>query len=123
SLDDETPEGRSIVILAKARYGLRGRELGSNEAAFVAVTAQTRMSGGNLDGREIRKGAVDAVTKYLTQNGTVLPKEVVATVVQIARSGGTPLVVAENFRDLGVIYLKDIVIAGMHERFDQLRDK
>src|SRR5437588_427635 len=121
SLADETPEGRSIVVLAKERYGLRGRELGSHEAAFVPFTAQTRMSGVNLDGREIRKGAVDAVTKYLTQNGTVLPKEVVATVEQIARSGGTPLVVAENFRALGVIYLKDIVKGGMHERFDQLR--
>src|SRR6201993_4583288 len=121
SLADETPEGRSIVVLAKERYGLRGRELGTHEAAFVPFTAQTRMSGVNLDGREIRKGAVDAVTKYLTQNGTVLPKEVVATVEQIARSGGTPLVVAENFRALGVIYLKDIVKGGMHERFDQLR--
>ena len=121
SLADETPEGRSIVVLAKERYGLRGRELGTHEAAFVPFTAQTRMSGVNLDGREIRKGAVDAVTKYLTQNGTVLPKEVVATVEQIARSGGTPLVVAENCRALGVIYLKDIVKGGMHERFDQLR--
>ncbi len=121
SLADETPEGRSIVVLAKERYGLRGRELGTHEAVFVPFTAQTRMSGVNLDGREIRKGAVDAVTKYLNQNGTVLPKEVVATVEQIARSGGTPLVVAENFRALGVIYLKDIVKGGMHERFDQLR--
>jgi K+-transporting ATPase ATPase B chain len=79
------------------------------------------MSGVNLDGREIRKGAVDAVSKYLAQNGTGLPKEVMSTVEQIARSGGTPLVVAENFRALGVIYLKDIVKGGMRERFDQLR--
>ena len=121
SLADETPEGRSIVVLAKQRYGLRGRELGAHEAVFVPFSAQTRMSGVNLDGREIRKGAVDAVSKYLAQNGTGLPKEVMSTVEQIARSGGTPLVVAENFRALGVIYLKDIVKGGMRERFDQLR--
>jgi len=121
SLADETPEGRSIVVLAKERYNLRGRELASHEAVFVPFTAQTRMSGVNLDGREIRKGAVDAITKYLEQNNTVLPKEVQATVEQIARSGGTPLVVAENFRALGVIHLKDIVKGGMRDRFDQLR--
>jgi K+-transporting ATPase ATPase B chain len=121
SLADETPEGRSIVVLAKQRYGLRGRELGAHEAVFVPFSAQTRMSGVNLDGREIRKGAVDAVSKYLAQNGTGLPKEVMSTVEQIARSGGTPLVVAENFRALGVIYLKDIVKGGMRERFEQLR--
>jgi potassium-transporting ATPase ATP-binding subunit len=121
SLADETPEGRSIVVLAKERYGLRGRELASHEAVFVPFTAQTRMSGVNLDGREIRKGAVDAIAKYLTQNSTGLPKEVMATVEQIARSGGTPLVVSENFRALGVIYLKDIVKGGMRERFHQLR--
>jgi K+-transporting ATPase ATPase B chain len=121
SLADETPEGRSIVVLAKERYNLRGRELAAHEAVFVPFTAQTRMSGVNLDGREIRKGAVDAITKYLNQNGTVLPKEVQASVEQIARSGGTPLVVAENFRAMGVIYLKDIVKGGMRERFDQLR--
>ena len=121
SLADETPEGRSIVVLAKQRYNLRGRELASHEAVFVPFTAQTRMSGVNLDGREIRKGSVDALAKYLEQNGTVLPKEVQATVDQIARSGGTPLVVAENFRALGVIYLKDIVKGGMRDRFAQLR--
>ncbi|HWX93195.1 MAG TPA: potassium-transporting ATPase subunit KdpB [Terriglobales bacterium] len=121
SLADETPEGRSIVVLAKERYNLRGRELAAHEAVFVPFTAQTRMSGVNLDGREIRKGAVDAITKYLNQNGTVLPKEVQASVEQIARSGATPLVVAENFRAMGVIYLKDIVKGGMRERFDQLR--
>jgi K+-transporting ATPase ATPase B chain len=121
SLADETPEGRSIVVLAKQRYNLRGRELGSHEAVFVPFTAQTRMSGVNLDGREIRKGSVDALAKYLEQNGTLLPKEVQATVDQIARSGGTPLVVSENFRALGVIYLKDIVKGGMRDRFAQLR--
>jgi K+-transporting ATPase ATPase B chain len=121
SLADETPEGRSIVVLAKEKYSLRGRELASHEAVFVPFTAQTRMSGVNLDGREIRKGAVDAITKYLHQFGTSLPREVQASVEQIARSGGTPLVVAENQRALGVIYLKDIVKGGMRERFNQLR--
>ncbi|MGO9826351.1 MAG: potassium-transporting ATPase subunit KdpB [Terriglobales bacterium] len=121
SLADETPEGRSIVVLAKEKYALRGRELASHEAVFVPFTAQTRMSGVNLDGREIRKGAVDAITKYLHQFGTSLPREIQASVEQIARSGGTPLVVAENQRALGVIYLKDIVKGGMRERFNQLR--
>src|SRR5713226_5217507 len=121
SLADETPEGRSIVVLAKERFALRGRELASQEAVFIPFTAQTRMSGVNLDGREIRKGAVDAIAKYLNQYGTVLPKEIQASVETIARSGGTPLVVAENRRALGVIHLKDIVKGGMHERFDQLR--
>jgi potassium-transporting ATPase ATP-binding subunit len=121
SLADETPEGRSIVVLAKERYSLRGRELASQEATFIPFTAQTRMSGVDLDGREIRKGAVDAIIKYLTLHGTVLPREVQATVEAVARSGGTPLVVAENRRALGVIHLKDIVKGGMRERFDQLR--
>ncbi len=121
SLADETPEGRSIVVLAKEKYALRGRELASHEAVFVPFTAQTRMSGVNLDGREIRKGAVDAIIKYLSQFGTSLPREIQASVEQIARSGGTPLVVAENQRALGVIYLKDIVKGGMRERFNQLR--
>ena len=121
SLADETPEGRSIVILAKERYGLRGRELAAHEASFVPFTAQTRMSGVNLDGREIRKGAVDAVIKYLQAHGTVLPNEVQHSVETIARAGGTPLVVAENQRVLGVIHLKDIVKGGMRARFEQLR--
>src|ERR1700674_64210 len=121
SLADETPEGRSIVVLAKEQYSLRGRELASHEAVFVPFTAQTRMSGVNLDGREIRKGSFDAIVKYLNQFGTSLPAEIQASVEQIARSGGTPLVVAENQRALGVIYLKDIVKGGMRERFNQLR--
>jgi K+-transporting ATPase ATPase B chain len=121
SLADETPEGRSIVVLAKELYSLRGRELASQEATFIPFTAQTRMSGVDMDGREIRKGAVDAITKYLIQHGTVLPKEVQAAVETISRSGGTPLVVAENRRALGVIHLKDIVKGGIRERFDQLR--
>jgi K+-transporting ATPase ATPase B chain len=122
SLPDETPEGRSIVVLAKERYGLRGRNLAEHEAHFVPFTAQTRMSGVNLDGREIRKGASDAISKYCSSvNGNGLPKEVQATVEQIARSGGTPLVVSENKHALGVIYLKDIVKGGIKERFSQLR--
>jgi len=121
SLPDETPEGRSIVVLAKEKYNLRGRDLGPMQAQFVPFTAQTRMSGVDLDGREIRKGAVDAIEKYLQQNGGYLPKEVRATVESIARSGGTPLVVAESNRALGVIHLKDIVKGGMRERFAQLR--
>jgi K+-transporting ATPase ATPase B chain len=122
SLADETPEGRSIVVLAKEKYGLRGRELGAHDAHFVPFSAQTRMSGVDLNGFEIRKGATDAIAKYLTQNGNKLPSELKATVEEISRSGGTPLVVAEKSRGaLGVIELKDIVKGGMRERFDQLR--
>jgi K+-transporting ATPase ATPase B chain len=122
SLADETPEGRSIVVLAKEKYGLRGRELGKHEAQFVPFSAQTRMSGVNMNGFEIRKGAVDAIRKYVAQNGRDFPVQVQASVEQIARAGGTPLVVAEKNRGaLGVIELKDIVKGGMKERFDQLR--
>jgi K+-transporting ATPase ATPase B chain len=122
SLADETPEGRSIVVLAKEQYGLRGRELKSHEAQFVPFSAQTRMSGVNLNGFEIRKGAVDAIQKYIAQTGREFPVQIQATVEQIARTGGTPLVVAEKSRGaLGVIELKDIVKGGMKERFDQLR--
>jgi len=122
SLADETPEGRSIVVLAKEKYGLRGRELSSHEAHFIPFSAQTRMSGVNLNGFEIRKGAVDAITNYLSQNGRPMPNEVKSAVDEIARSGGTPLVVAERSRGaLGVIELKDIVKGGMRERFNHLR--
>jgi len=122
SLADETPEGRSIVVLAKEKYGLRGRKLGSHDAHFVPFSAQTRMSGVDLNGFEIRKGATDAIANYLTQNGSRMPSEVKATVEEISRLGGTPLVVAEKGRGaLGVIELKDIVKGGMRERFDQLR--
>jgi K+-transporting ATPase ATPase B chain len=121
SLADETPEGRSIVVLAKEKYGLRGRELSTHEMEFVPFTAQTRMSGVNMDGNQIRKGATDAIERYLAQNGVTMPAEVQASVELIARSGGTPLVVAEMRRALGVIHLKDIVKGGMRERFDQLR--
>jgi K+-transporting ATPase ATPase B chain len=121
SLPDETPEGRSIVVLAKERFNLRGRELSTLQAQFVPFSAQTRMSGVDLDGRVVRKGAADSIEKYLIANGGFLPKEVRAAVELVARSGGTPLVVAENNRALGVIHLKDIVKGGMRERFAQLR--
>jgi K+-transporting ATPase ATPase B chain len=139
SLADETPEGRSIVVLAKEKYGLRGRELAAvhvvagqavgggtftvaaSRAEFVAFTAQTRMSGVNLEGREIRKGAGDAIEKYIASRGGIAPPELSATVQRIARAGGTPLVVAEGSRPLGVIHLKDIVKGGIRERFAHLR--
>jgi potassium-transporting ATPase ATP-binding subunit len=121
SLPDETPEGRSIVVLAKEMYGLRGRELGEMQAEFVPFSAVTRMSGVNLDGRVIRKGSTDAIAGFLKANGGVLPDEVRAAVEAVARSGGTPLVVAENRQALGVIHLKDVVKGGMKERFAQLR--
>jgi len=122
SLADETPEGRSIVVLAKEKYGLRGRQLSSHESHFIPFSAQTRMSGVDLNGFEIRKGSVDALTNYLSQNGRPMPDDVRATVDEIARSGGTPLVVAEKGRGaLGVIELKDIVKGGMRDRFDHLR--
>ena len=123
SLADETPEGRSIVVLAKTKYGLRGREIHelAGKAEFIAFTAQTRMSGVNLDGREVRKGAVDAIEKYISGNGFQETDDLRETVEKIARAGGTPLVVADNKQPLGVIYLKDIVKGGMRERFNQLR--
>lgn len=123
SLADETPEGRSIVVLAKEKYGLRGREIHELAAntEFVPFTAQTRMSGVNLDGREVRKGAVDAIEKYVNGNGHQTSAELREVVERIAKVGGTPLVVADNHQPLGVIYLKDIVKSGMRERFTQLR--
>ncbi|MGA9981204.1 MAG: potassium-transporting ATPase subunit KdpB [Candidatus Sulfotelmatobacter sp.] len=122
SLADETPEGRSIVVLAKEKYGLRGRELSAHDARFVPFTAQTRMSGVDLNGFEIRKGAAESIQNYISQNGGQMPPEVKAAVEQIARSGGTPLVVAEKTRGaLGVIELKDVVKGGMTERFNHLR--
>ena len=122
SLADETPEGRSIVVLAKEKYGLRGREMGSHEAKFVPFSAQTRMSGVDLNGYEIRKGAADAIAAYVARNGGSVPAEVKTTVEEIARSGGTPLVVAEKGRGaLGVIELKDVIKGGIKERFNHLR--
>jgi K+-transporting ATPase ATPase B chain len=121
SLSDETPEGRSIVVLAKERHNLRGRDLGGIHADFVPFTAQTRMSGVNLPGTRIRKGSVDAIARFLEEQGSGLPQKVRESVEEIARSGGTPLVVAENSSALGVIYLKDIVKGGLKERLARLR--
>jgi K+-transporting ATPase ATPase B chain len=121
SLADETPEGRSIVVLAKQQYGLRGREFANLNAEFIPFSATTRMSGIEVDGRSIRKGSVAAITDYLVAHGSELPSLVRESVDAISRSGGTPLVVAENGRALGVIHLKDVVKGGMKERFDQLR--
>lgn len=128
SLSDETPEGRSIVVLAKNKFGLRGhsskQELKSN-ISFIPFTAQTKMSGVDIDEngrvREIRKGAADAIKKYVKVNGGNYPEEINAIVESVAREGSTPLVVAENMNVLGVIKLKDIVKGGIKERFEQLR--
>jgi len=121
SFSDETPEGRSIVVLAKEKYGLRGRELSSYGASFIPFSAVTRMSGVDLDGREIRKGAFEAIVSYCSVNGFRVPSEVEETAKSIANSGGTPLLVAEDRHILGTIQLKDIIKGGMRERFDQLR--
>ena len=141
SLPDETPEGRSIVVLAKEKYGLRGREFSPQQAMFVPFTAQTRMSGIDLatqraalavaagggrsyadtDVREIRKGAAEAIQAWIVAKGGSVPDELHAIVQRVARAGGTPLVVAEGRRALGVIHLKDIVKGGIRERFAHLR--
>ena len=127
SLADETPEGRSIAVLAKEKYGLRGRDMAGPHATFVPFTAQTRMSGLDFgDGRggvtrRIRKGATEAIRVHVDRAGGVFPKSVTEAVENIARSGGTPLVVADNEKVLGVIHLKDIVKGGIKERFVQLR--
>ena len=119
SLADETPEGRSIVVLAKERYQIRGRELHDKpHAEFVPFTAQTRMSGVNVDGRQVRKGAADSVRQFV---GGVFPAEVEAAVTKIASSGGTPLVVADSARVLGVVQLKDVVKGGLPDRFKRFR--
>ena len=130
SLADETPEGRSIVVLAKEKFALRGRDVsdgaGESGMEFVPFTAATRMSGVNLlDGRQIRKGAGDSVLRWVREHGGVVPSDLDALVERVARDGGTPLVVAESNGTsayaLGVVYLKDIVKGGMRERFDRLR--
>jgi K+-transporting ATPase ATPase B chain len=121
SLADETPEGRSIVVLAKEKYGLRGREIAELGATFIPFTAQSRMSGANLPGRQIRKGAEEAIALYVQQMGGVMPLSLKKSTDAIARQGGTPLVVAEGARVLGVIHLKDIIKGGINERFAQLR--
>ena len=119
SLADETPEGRSIVVLAKERYDLRGREL--HGAELVPFTAQTRMSGVEVDGRSIRKGAADSIRRWVEEHGGNIPVELGAAIDGIASSGGTPLVVAENGRALGVVHLKDVIKEGISERFAELR--
>jgi K+-transporting ATPase ATPase B chain len=126
SLADETPEGRSIVVLAKEKFGLRGQTMGASEKAphgmqFVPFTAQTRMSGVDYNGTSIRKGASDTMTALIQSAGNVAASDLKLTVDSIARTGGTPLVVTRNAQALGVIHLKDIVKGGMKERFAQLR--
>jgi K+-transporting ATPase ATPase B chain len=121
SLADETPEGRSIVVLAKERYGLRGRELAPHEATFHTFSATTRMSGVDYDGKRYRKGAADAVKQWVTEQGGLVPARLDEEVDRVARAGGTPLVVAQDNFVLGVIHLKDIVKGGMNERFDEMR--
>jgi K+-transporting ATPase ATPase B chain len=120
SLADETPEGRSIVVLAK-QFGIRARELATHQAQLVPFSAQTRMSGITLDGRDIRKGAVDAIERWVRERGGTVPPELVAQADQVSKTGGTPLAVAENGRALGVVHLKDIVKGGIRDRFAQLR--
>src|ERR1700726_1151388 len=121
SLADETPEGRSIVVLAKEKYGLRGRELAPHNPVFIPFSAQTRMSGVDMDGSEIRKGAPEAIDKYVAEKGQVVPAEIKQIVREIANGGGTPLLVTQNRHVLGAIALTDIVKGGMRERFDHLR--
>ncbi|HXY00793.1 MAG TPA: potassium-transporting ATPase subunit KdpB [Candidatus Limnocylindrales bacterium] len=121
SIADETPEGRSIVVLAKERYGIRGREISQHNPTFIPFSAQTRMSGVDMDGFEIRKGAHDAIAKWVAERGNAVPPETCRTVEEISSSGGTPLLVARNRVVLGAIQLEDIVKGGMRERFDQLR--
>ncbi len=121
SLADETPEGRSIVVLAKERFGIRGRDIHELGAHFVPFTAQTRLSGVDLPGRQLRKGAPDAIKRFVAEQGGQAPASVDDMVRAIAESGGTPLLVAENDRILGAVWLKDIVKGGIRERFAELR--
>ncbi len=121
SLADETPEGRSIVVLAKEKYGLRGRNVQELHASFVPFSAQTRISGVNLNGRVVRKGAAEAIEAFVREHGGSFPPELKRAVDDISKRGGTPLVVAEGSRTLGVIFLKDIVKGGIKERFAELR--
>jgi len=121
SFADETPEGRSIVVLAKEKYSLRGRELAPHNPVFIPFSAQTRMSGVDMDGREIRKGAPEAIKRYIAEKGQQVPQEVQEHVERVSKSGGTPLLVAANFRVYGTIELTDIVKGGIRERFDHLR--
>ncbi len=121
SLSDETPEGRSIVVLAKEKHNLRGREVASREARFIPFSAYTRMSGVDLDGQHLRKGAVDAIIRFVQQQGGAVPAGFAETAENIARQGGTPLGVADGARVLGLVHLKDIVKGAMKERLAHLR--
>ena len=121
SLADETPEGRSIVVLAKQKYNLRGREVSEHEARFIPFTAHTRMSGVDLNGRRLRKGATDAILKFVQEHGGKVPANFTEVTDRISRTGGTPLAVANGPRLLGVVHLKDIVKGGIKERMAQLR--
>jgi len=121
SLADETPEGRSIVVLAKQMYNLRGREVGEHEANFIPFSAYTRMSGVDIDGRRLRKGATDAIAKFVKEAGGIVPPSLSEISDRIARNGGTPLAVADGPKILGIVHLKDIVKGGMRERLASLR--
>lgn len=121
SLADETPEGRSIVVLAKEKYNLRERDLQALDAEFIPFTAQTRMSGVNIKGEKIRKGSMDAIQKYVSEKGGRFPEAVKSDCEKIAKAGGTPLIVVQGIQVLGTIYLKDIVKGGIKERFKDLR--
>ena len=121
SLADETPEGRSIVVLAKEKYGLRGREVAEHEARFIPFSAYTRMSGVDLDGQNLRKGATEAIANFVKERNGIVPADLSEMSDRISRTGGTPLAVADGQRILGVIHLKDIVKGGMKERIGQLR--
>ncbi|HKA24192.1 MAG TPA: potassium-transporting ATPase subunit KdpB, partial [Candidatus Eisenbacteria bacterium] len=121
SLSDETPEGRSIVVLAKQRFDLRERDVKEMGAQFIPFTAQTRMSGADLNGRRVRKGASDAIERFVGEHGGRFPEAVRTTVESVARNGATPLVVSDGGDVLGVIQLKDVVKGGIRERFGQLR--
>jgi K+-transporting ATPase ATPase B chain len=121
SLADETPEGRSIVVLAKEQYNLRGRELAEHEAQFIAFSAFTRMSGVDMESRQLRKGATDAIAQFVKEAGGTVPQSLVAASERISKNGGTPLAVADGHRVLGIIHLKDIVKGGMKERLASLR--
>jgi K+-transporting ATPase ATPase B chain len=121
SLADETPEGRSVVVLAKEKYGLRGREVASHEATFIPFSAYTRMSGVDLDGRHLRKGATEAIVRFIREQGGEVPQDLLEISAHVSRQGGTPLAVADGRRGLGVINLKDVVKGGMKERLGQLR--
>jgi potassium-transporting ATPase ATP-binding subunit len=121
SLADETPEGRSVVVLAKEKYGMRGREISHKDAEFIPFSAYTRMSGVNIEGRQLRKGATEAIGRFVEEQGGSVPARLKEVADTISRQGGTPLAVAEGGRALGVIHLKDIVKGGMKERIGQLR--